>query len=332
MYAIRNVVVPRKLRNYGCNGFISAPLAAQTLVATPPAVTFSYVAGQPGGVGPLAITITASSGTVSGLNATLTQPPNAPTFFQIQQSGTIINVGVNQSLLGPPAPLAPGDYSGVINVTATGFSALTIPLTFRMGSSIAIAVTPTALSFNAASNTSPPQAQSLSITSGGLAVSYSVTVSTTSGGNWLTVSPTSGTTPGILSVAASPAGLSTGTYAGNVRITGGSSTPINVPITMVVGTSGTLTVSPTAIPFTFITGGTNPTAQLLFVSSSVATSYTASATSSGNWLLIQQHHQHIGHSPGQHFGYSERLNTYPRHLYRNDYQSLHLTAAHSLFR
>src|SRR5262245_22113363 len=149
-----------RLSSVGCvilvaAGFISTPLAAQTLSASPSAVTFSYVAGQPGGVVPQSITI--SPPTAPALNATLTDPKcatpgSATCLFRIERpgNGNIINVGVNAGLLGPPFPLPAGDYTGSITVTATGFTALTIPLTLRMGSAITLTVSQPTLPFNAA--------------------------------------------------------------------------------------------------------------------------------------------------------------------------------------
>jgi hypothetical protein len=81
--------------------------------------------------------------------------------------------------------------------------------------------------------TPAPAAQSVSITSNGSALSYTVAAS---GGTWLAVTPTSGTTPGSVSVSVNTTGLAAGTYTGSVTITssGASNGPRTVTVTLTV--------------------------------------------------------------------------------------------------
>ena len=143
-----------------------------------------------------------------------------------------------------------------------------------------MAASPASLSFVYTQNGTTPAAQTLALSSGGVAASYTLASSAT----WLSATPASGTTPGSASVSINPAGLAPGSYTGNVTVTsaGVSNSPLAVPVTLVVAAAPSLTVSPSTLSFTAQAGGTSPPAQSVSVSGGTALSYTTS--SSATWL------------------------------------------------
>jgi uncharacterized protein (TIGR03437 family) len=75
-----------------------------------------------------------------------------------------------------------------------------------------------------------------------------------------------------------------GTYVGHITITGPNSSQI-VPVTLVVAGVGTATVSPTSLQINYQVGDPNPSTQPFSLSGS-STTYTASASSTANWLAV----------------------------------------------
>jgi hypothetical protein len=149
----------------------------------------------------------------------------------------------------------------------------------------ALSLSPTTLSFTTQQGGATPASQSISVSSGGTPVPYTVA---TSGGTWLSASLTGGTTTGMFSVSANPTGLTSGTYNGTVTISsaGTSNSPQTVPVSFTItpAASQTLSVSPTSMSFAYQTGGSAPVAQSITVSSSgTGLSYTTAA-SGGTWL------------------------------------------------
>ena len=157
------------------------------------------------------------------------------------------------------------------------------------GGGTTLSANPTSLSFSSAQNGPVPAAQTISLTSSGAALSYTVTSSTTSGGTWLSATPASSTSPGTETVSVNPTGLAPGTYHGTVTFasSGASNSPLSVPVTLVVAATPNLTLAPSALTFASQIGGTAPAPQSFSVgSTSTVLSYTVttSTTSGGNWL------------------------------------------------
>ena len=97
----------------------------------------------------------------------------------------------------------------------------------------AISATPGTISFSYTIGGAAPVTQTMSVSSPGADVSFSVTASTSSG-SWLSVSPGTGTTPATLSVSVSPTGLPGGVYQGAITITpaGASAQTFSVSLTV----------------------------------------------------------------------------------------------------
>jgi uncharacterized protein (TIGR03437 family) len=190
-----------------------------------------------------------------------------------------------------PAGLGAGDYTGSITVTATGASnspvTVTVTLTVRANSQLQ--VSPSQLSFHFQTGGSVPPGQTLSVSSNGSPLSYTVAATTTAG-NWLLVNPVGGSTPGQVEVSVNPAGLAAGTYAGSVTVSssGAANSPVTVSVSLTVSANPRLEVSPESLTFYFQTGGSAPAAQPIAVSSgSTALPFTVSftTTSGGSWLV-----------------------------------------------
>jgi dUTPase len=181
--------------------------------------------------------------------------------------------------------LTAGTYSGSVTIAAAnaGNSPLTVPENLTVVNP-SIVPSQSSLTFTYATGGTAPSAQSLSISSNGAALSYTVSAS---GGTWLSMTPTSGTTPGSVSVSVNTTGLAVGTYSGSVTIAaaGAANTPVTVPVTLRV-TLPALTTTPSSLTFSYTTGGTAPAAPSVSITSNgSALSYTVSA-SGGTWLVV----------------------------------------------
>lgn len=124
-----------------------------------------------------------------------------------------------------PQGLGPGTYQGNVQVspTITGAQTLTIPVTLTLTSNAQLRVAPAALTFTANEGVAPA-AQSLQVTSSTTPIPYTLQTNQP----WLGLSQTGGTTPGSPLITLLPAGLTAGTYRGEIRVT--TSEPGNVPI------------------------------------------------------------------------------------------------------
>ena len=104
------------------------------------------------------------------------------------------------------------------------------------------------ISFLAPLGGDAPPPQAVTVTSPGIAATYTVTVS--EGTNWLRVTPASGALPANLSVAVDTAGLEPGSYASSIIVTPASSsgiTPLIIPVELTVAppaSSCTYSVTP----------------------------------------------------------------------------------------
>ena len=200
-----------------------------------------------------------------------------------------------------PGILSPGNYTGMITVTAQGpggaavaDSPVTIPVTFQVTAGT-LTVDQTSLSFSlVAGSAPPPGGKQIKVTNTNTAaLNYTVTISVgpeSNGVNWLGAAPLNGTTPGTVLVNADASKLSPGTYKGTVTITSltafTGSNPAIVPVTLTV-TAGTVSVSPTSLTFTQAPGAPAPPAQTVTVTFSPTAlpfTVTTSTKSGSGWL------------------------------------------------
>ena len=192
--------------------------------------------------------------------------------------------------------LTAGSYSGVITLSATGVTPVTVPVTFTVATAPvppAIGASPTSLSFAATQGGANPANQTLSISNTG---GGTLTWSASDNATWLTLSPASGTGNGAVTVSAATGILTAGSYNGNITLSATGAPSMTVPVTFTVAAAPTLGVSPTSLTFTATQGAANPVNQTATVSNTGGTlSWTTSddaawlsvtpATGSGNGTL-----------------------------------------------
>ncbi len=199
----------------------------------------------------------------------------------------IVSVGVNTT------GLSAGTYTGTVFVN-TPQGQITFAVNLTLGGTPTLTATPTALNFAYQLGTNNPLSQTISITSNGTPVSFTVFGTTNNGGTqWLVVSPSGqGATPATLTVSVQPSGLPSGvTYTGNIQIStfgGAANGTINIPVNLLVSNSPILMTSPSALTFTSQAGGSPASQNLQITSSSTPLNYTSpSAVTSppgGTWL------------------------------------------------
>jgi uncharacterized protein (TIGR03437 family) len=138
----------------------------------------------------------------------------------------------------PGATVAsPGLVTISVNLSASASDAIGIMAAPALAP--AIAATPSSLQFSYTAGGTVPPAQAITVAnSGGGTLTWSATASAA----WLAVSVAA---PSTLTVSASPAGLSAGTYTGVIQISAGgaSNSPTSISVTLTVATA-------TAAPFT----------------------------------------------------------------------------------
>ncbi len=165
-----------------------------------------------------------------------------------------------------------GTHTGLVTVNAPGAQPVSVPITVTVTPAPvppAIGVNSTSLSFTAQQGGSNPAAQPLSIrnTGGG-------TLSWTARDNvaWLTLSPAAGTGNGTVTITPVLGSLGVGTHTGSITLSAPGAQPVSVPITFVVTPAPiSITLSPSSLTYTGISGGSNPASQSVTV------------TANGNW-------------------------------------------------
>lgn len=252
--------------------------ASSALNTTTGSLQFAY---QIGGAAPPPQNITAfSSG--APLNFTATAASVGNWLFVSPSNGvtsTVLSIFVN------PIGLSAGVYSGTVTVAAGGSSngSQTEAVTLVVSASPTVTVTPGALSFSYQQGGSAAPPQSLLVSSG---ATTSFTASAASVGGWLGVNPTSAATTSAVVVSVFPSGLAPGSYGGSVSISTAAGVQ-NIPVTLVVTAPSTVAVSPSSLTFSYSIGGAIPPAQsLLFSGGSSSPSFSATASSAGNWLAL----------------------------------------------
>jgi uncharacterized protein (TIGR03437 family) len=179
--------------------------------------------------------------------------------------------------------LQAGTYRAVIAISATGANTINVPVTFVVVPPNTLTLSTSSLAFSYWPGATPA-AQTVSIGSDP-AVNWTAFASST--GNWLSVDPTGGSTPGILSVSVNATSLAVSNYTGSISVVapGTANSPQTISVTLAVTASQPASVTPTTL--TFSTGpGSMPAPQTLALASGSGKSFTAVASSTGNWLSV----------------------------------------------
>lgn len=238
--------------------------------------------------GPLNYTLQATTSSNSG-NWLLLSTTSGNT------SGPPFTVSVNPSALMPTA--FPATYYGVITAASTTTSdTVIINVQLTLTSTAEINVTPSSLApfLFQYGTTIDPQPQTLSVTSTGGAIAF--TVQANPQVSWLVISPlgatAGGTPPANITLSVNPVeqALQPGTYTTNLIITptGGTALPA-IPVTLVVAQHPLIQLSgPTltgnSLSFTAPFAGSAPPTQSLTVTASGGANVPFSVTSNQPWL------------------------------------------------
>ncbi|HMC61508.1 MAG TPA: hypothetical protein VKJ01_20120, partial [Candidatus Solibacter sp.] len=196
-----------------------------------------------------------------------------------------VTVSVDSTIFGV------GTYTGSVALIANGITQ-TVPVVLNVsttgGGSVTLTADKNPISLSGQAGASTPATQVVNVTSSGGSTSVGVAAATAIG-NWLTVSPTSGATPLQLTVTASPAGLAASPtpYSGTITVTPTGGNPLSIQVSLTVTAALTVSVSTTALTFTYRAGDTPPAAQTVAVSGGGgALTFAATASSTGNWLIV----------------------------------------------
>ncbi len=141
------------------------------------------------------------------------------------------------TITADPKGLVPGDYVGSIQLVPDSDRVLGATVTVTLQVRTTLAASPGSFSTTSYIGVSPGSSQSVSVSSGGVPVKYSVS---TSGDTWLSVDAGSGTTPGTVTININPFGLGPKTYTGSVTISSGQTIPPSqtIAITLTIPVPG----------------------------------------------------------------------------------------------
>ena len=260
---------------------VAPPPSPPQLSVTPASLSFS---GTAGGASPAAKSLAVAN--TGGGTLAFTASDDAAWLAVTPTSGNApqsVSVSVNT------AGLAAGTYSGTVTITSSGVqgspAAIPVTLTVDPAPAPALSVTPSSLSFAAVQGGSNPATKSLAVANtGGGTLSFSVSDDAA----WLAVTPASGSAPQSLTVSASTAGLTAGTYTGTVTVTaiGAQGSPASVPVTFTVGPPPALAVAPASLSFSATAGGAAPAAKTLDVSNTGGGTLSFTASDDATWLTV----------------------------------------------
>lgn len=225
---------------------IAPPVSPPAIATSPASLQFSVQTGQPApaeqvAISPEFVPFTLATETTDGANWLSAAAGAGP-----GPQGITVSVD--------PTNLTAGTYHGVVTITsAAAASPGQVPVTLTVWNAPPppVSANPSSLSFTAASGGSSLVSQTISVTSGSVPLSFSISVSTTDGANWLKVAPPTGPitsapmfTPGTAAITAYPGGLAPGVYSGTLTI----GAPPGSTNTATVAVTFTVTPAPPPLP------------------------------------------------------------------------------------
>jgi uncharacterized protein (TIGR03437 family) len=276
---------------------ISFPVGSGTVTApgivTPTSLTFAYQTT----VIATSTTLPSQSVLVSGAGA---YTVSAPTYASGQTGGWLATSASNGTAPGSfsvsinnPGALAASStpYTATLTVTTASGSTATVSVSLLVTGSTVLVAYPGTLNFAYTAGGGIPSSPLYLNASDSSAIPVSATTTTT----WLSVTgqtqPNTGT---VVTVSGNNlSSLANGIYTGAITVTaaGAANSPVNVPVVLTVTGStatggGSLTPSTSSMTFNATQNGTAPAYQTLSVSAPSTTNFTATASSSGNWLSV----------------------------------------------
>jgi uncharacterized protein (TIGR03437 family) len=242
------------------NGRIRVVLAAPASFSISTAA-LSFTGKYTGAVTPQqSVAVTGSTAGLPFTVGVMTTDGSAWLQASIQNGSMPATVQINAD----PSELQPGDYNGVVTITAPGaqpsFETVSVSLTVTAADPPSLSVKTDPLSFSLTAGQGPASAAITVSNAGGGSIDVASTATTQSGAGWLaasltrtTISPTS---PASLTVTVDPGMLTPGTWLGQISITGSTGQAVVVPVTLVLSRA-TQKLLLTASGFTFraVSGG-----------------------------------------------------------------------------
>ncbi|MFN0170569.1 MAG: BACON domain-containing protein [Bryobacteraceae bacterium] len=281
--------------NYSAIVFISAPNVVQVpvtfnvtsqspLTVTPATLSFSHQIGSPL---PASQNLNITSTSPLTYNVTVTTQNNVAWLLANPTQGSTpgaVSVGID------PGNLVAGSYQGTITLTpqGQGNTPFQATVTLTVTATPQLTINPSSLVFNHQLGGTAPPSQTVELVSNGPVIGFTAASNT----NWLVVTPAAATTPAVLTVSVQIGLLPVaGVYNGTITITPlGSGAAQSIPVTVNVGTTPFLNVSPNSLTFRYQLNAALPADQNVTVSSTgAAQSFTAQVTTQngGNWLLVR---------------------------------------------
>lgn len=279
-------------------------------------VTFSVGTGGGGG-GAGVLTPTSTALTFSALpggqgqsqNVGISNAGNAITYTASSSATWLTtNLGGNPgpspgtlTVIASAVGLTANTYNGTLTLTPSGGGqGTTILVTLVVSSSQQFQINPSALNFSviSGSSTNPSSSLAIGVTTGS-PIGYTLQTTYGSGAtNWLTTNPvssgTTGTTsvPTTVTVTTIAGSLPLGTYTATLIFSASGLTSVNIPVTLVVSSPPSFTVSPNPITISVQPSSTASrilnlnTSNGAVVAYSVASQYVTPINPSVNWLTL----------------------------------------------
>jgi uncharacterized protein (TIGR03437 family) len=149
-----------------------------------------------------------------------------------------------------------------------------------------ITVAPASLGFTYQPGGTLPLAQAVTVATSDSST-VSITAQTNDGGKWLVFSAPTLATPGTLNISVNPSSLATGTYSGNVTVTG-TNNVTQIPVTFAIGSAG-LNADPGSLTISEPQNyGLSAYQPLRITASSPSSVQVNASTVDGNWLQVDQ--------------------------------------------
>jgi Bacterial Ig-like domain (group 2) len=272
----------------------TVPVAANGATNSPQhvAVTFRIVApasivlsrtqvamnAAPGGTPEERVDVTNGGGrALTGLTATTTYGGGATGWLAATLTST--SAPAQLVLNATTTSLAQGTYTAQVTVASSvpnvAAQAVTVTLTVGPGPAIALSQTTVPFTFQPGG---APQVKTVSVTNAGggtltgLSLDAPIYVSGGAQG-WLTATIAPTTAPAAITLNVNPSGLAAGTYTARVpvRAPGASNSPLDLNVTVTIGTSVVMSVNPHTLNFSTFVGGSLPSTQAAVVTSTGGT-------------------------------------------------------------
>jgi len=252
--------------------------------------TLTFAADLNGAVpGTQTVTVSSTDNTNQAFTTTL-DPATASSWLvlsppgggQTGTTGTFFTVGVL-----PTGITAAGKYEADIVVTPQAAPGTTpvpvkVHVIFNVGGTASVTATPDKVTVAQPGGT-PPAPVTVQINSGVQGIQFLAQ----SDKPWVTVAPTSGTLPASLTLSFVTTGMPPGQYDAVVTIAPTGASALRIPVSLTIGTQAALTLSQTAFNVNYALGATAPADVTVgLTSSGVPITFTAAATSTGNWLSV----------------------------------------------